>query len=198
MVGGGPVAERRVLTLLDYGAKVLMISPNETDRLAQLVSEGTIETIRREYRSGDLAGAFMVFAATGDPGADSIVRSEAVERGILINVADDPESCSFIVPASFLRDGLVVGVSTSGSYPLLAAKIRDDLKEAYGKEYVEYMRILSDFRRLVFKMYGDEESRRKILARALDPSILERIKAGDGAGAREALLRAADLRLGWD
>src|SRR5580765_3552586 len=99
VVGGGIVAERKVESLLEYGARVSVIAPEVTDRIAELAVERRIELQQRHYKFGDCRGAFVVIAATDEVSVQERVWKEAVAAGQLINTVDEPSRCNFIMPA---------------------------------------------------------------------------------------------------
>src|SRR4030042_1409560 len=107
VVGGGPVAERKVQTLLECDASVCVISPNVTRGLRDLAAKKRVEIISRDFASGDLEGALLAVAATGDASVNRRVSEEAHARGIQVNVVDDPDSSSFIVPSVVRRGDLM-------------------------------------------------------------------------------------------
>ena len=96
---------------------------------------GNIKWIDREYRQGDLAQAFLVIAATDDEETQKQVYEEAAGNNLLLNVADVPQRCNFILPATVRRGDLAISVSTAGKSPALARKIRMELEKRYGPEY---------------------------------------------------------------
>jgi len=150
VVGGGDVAQRKVESLLDAGARqVAVISPRLGDGLAELLRRGRIEHIARGYRPGDLEGAFVVIATTDDPAVNRAVSQEAEANGILVNVADDPDHCNFIVPSTLRRGDLVIGLSTGAQSPALAASLRRQLEQAFGSEYAAFLELAGDLRRRV-------------------------------------------------
>jgi siroheme synthase-like protein len=121
VVGGGPVAHRKVQALQRCGARVTVIAPQICPELTAL-SLTAIE--RRPYRTGDVSGFRLVITATGQPEVDGAVAADAEQAGIWVNSADDLEHSSFILPAVH-RDGPVtVAVSTGGSSPALAGWLR--------------------------------------------------------------------------
>ncbi|MFQ5826028.1 MAG: bifunctional precorrin-2 dehydrogenase/sirohydrochlorin ferrochelatase [Dehalococcoidia bacterium] len=117
VIGGGEVAERKVASLLDCGGRVTVISPRLSPGLEEKQAQGAIEALARDFQPGDLEGAFLVIAATDDPGVNDKIVREARKRGILINVVDQPGECDFIVPSTVHRGELVVAISTGGQKP---------------------------------------------------------------------------------
>ncbi len=112
VVGGGPVAERKVVGLLQAGARLTVVSPRVTPQLDAWAREGRIRLIQRRYESSDLAGQSLAFVATDDGVVNAEVARDARTAGVLINVADDPAHCDFILPAVLRRGEPAVPVST--------------------------------------------------------------------------------------
>ncbi|WP_299755277.1 precorrin-3B C(17)-methyltransferase [uncultured Chloroflexus sp.] len=129
VVGGGPVGERKVRSLLDAGFPVRLISPTATTQLAAWASAGRLVWEQREYRAGDLTGARLVFAATNDRAVNARIAAAASVAGALCNVADDPDGGDFHVPAVHRSGGLTVAVSSHGAAPSRAVAIRDAIAE---------------------------------------------------------------------
>ncbi len=142
VVGGGRVATEKAVGLLDCGALVTVIAPEVDDELARLA----VRIERRGFRRDDVAGRFLVIAATSDRAVNADVSSAAAALATLCNVADDPELCSFILPAIARRDPIVVGVSTGGASPALAQRIRSDVAELIGPEHAELAERLAALR----------------------------------------------------
>jgi len=135
VVGGGEVALRRVRTLMEHGAQVEVVSPNLCPELSQMAATGAIKVTLRDYRSGDLQGAFVAVAATADGATNRQVAEEAVKRGVLVNVVDTPQLCSFIIPSCLRRGAVTVAISTGGKSPALARRIRTELEPSFPHEY---------------------------------------------------------------
>jgi len=146
VIGGGGVALRKVNMLLDHEARVQVISPEFCAELESMIESGRASGVRRGYQSGDLEGAFVVIAATDDQQANERIAREAQDRGILINVVDVPALSNFIVPSYLRRGDLTIAVSTSGSSPALARKIRKKLEAEFGPEYVQLVSLVEEVR----------------------------------------------------
>ena len=131
VVGGGEVANRKARKLLQARARVVVISPEIGAELESVA----VEIHRREYREGDLEGAYLAFAATNVRKVNAAVAREAKERGIPVNVADSPSEGDFALPSTLRRGRLQVAVSTGGASPTLARRIRGELEEAFGPEW---------------------------------------------------------------
>ena len=129
VIGGGPVAERKVKNLLRYGGRVRVVSPDLTDRLSKWASHGKMDYTRSEYRSGHLKGAFLVYAATSDRKVNAKIARDAVRRRLLVNVADAPAESAFILPAVVRKREISIAVSTDGISPAKSVRIRDRIRQ---------------------------------------------------------------------
>ena len=117
VVGGGPIAEGKVTGLLAAGADVTVVSPAVSARAGRGGARGPDRHRARAYRDGDLAGAALAFAATGDVAVNAAVAAEGGRRGVWVNAADDPAHCDFILPSVVRRGALAVAVSTAAPAP---------------------------------------------------------------------------------
>lgn len=131
VVGGGRVAERKVKTMLAFGADVQVISPDLTEGLQRLVDDGKVSYLQRRYAPDVLAGAFLAFTATNERAVNIRAASDAHALGIPVNVADSAAESTFILPAILQRGSILVAVSTGGRSPALAKRVRDRLSELW-------------------------------------------------------------------
>ncbi|WP_278236610.1 uroporphyrinogen-III C-methyltransferase [Isoptericola sp. AK164] len=133
VVGGGPVAARRVRGLLEAGARVRVVAPVLDDELAAAAAAGTVEHAARAYRSGDLDGAWVVHTATGVGDVDRAVAADAEAQQTFCVVAADAAAATAWVPASAGLPGpegdVVVSVH-AGRDPRRAARLRDGVAAA--------------------------------------------------------------------
>ena len=182
VIGGGSVAERKVQGLLESGAIVSVVSPEVTGEIAGLASQGIVEWREKTYTSDDLDGAILVFAATDCREVQKLISLEAEANGQLLNVADDPDSCSFHVPATLRRGDLTLAVSTSGKSPAVAALIRQQLEEEFGSEYDTLLQIMSLVRKhIVLETESRSQAdRKKIYKKILHNDIIDWIRTGQG------------------
>ncbi len=194
VIGGGPVAERKVRTLREAGAKVRLVSETVTPRLRDLAESGEIELVERRYASGDLEGAVVAVAATDDEDVNRGVYTEATEVGIPVNVVDNTALCTFIAPSIVRQGDLVVAISTGGAAPALAVRIRERLEREFGEEYARFLALTAGLRETV-DIPGDQDDRAKAWYRVIDSDVLELVRAGDMDAARE---RATALLLNGD
>ena len=146
VIGGGPVAERKVAGLLHVRARVTVISPTLTASLEEWDIEGQIRHVARIYRAGDLFGYQLAFVTTGDRQVNSTVCREGRALGILVNAADDPAHYDFILPAVVRRGPLAVAIATGGTSPALAGVIRTELDAYLGPDYATLAELSADAR----------------------------------------------------
>jgi siroheme synthase-like protein len=128
---------------LQARARVVVISPDVSPELASMA----VEVRQRPYREGDLEGAFLAFAATDRREVNAAVAWEAQERGIPVNVADEPSEGDFVLPSTLRRGQLQVAVSTGGASPTLAQRIRLELEDIFGYEWASVVEALHRVRR---------------------------------------------------
>ena len=176
VVGGGKVAERKVLGLLSCSAQVTVISPALTEELLRLHAEGRIQWLDREYMHGDLGKAFLVIAATDNEETQKQVYVEAVTCNLLLNVADVPQRCNFILPATLRRGDLTISISTSGKSPALARKLRMELEKRYGSEYRILVNILGAIRPEILASGLPQSEKENLFKNLLHDDMAEWIK----------------------
>jgi len=177
VVGGGRVAARKVASLLEHGGRVRVISPELTPELARRHAAGELEWRATRDRDGDLGDAFLVIAATDDEEVQARVHAEATARRILLNVADVPKWCNFILPATVRRGALSIAVSTGGKSPALAKRLRQELAARFGQEYGELTEILGRLRPLVLAMGKPHLENQELFSRLLHDDLPAWIRA---------------------
>jgi precorrin-2 dehydrogenase/sirohydrochlorin ferrochelatase len=192
VVGGGDVAFRKVRALVDCGAKVAVVSPTLNADLTQLAKAGTIHLVSREYEARDLKDAAFIIAATDRGKVNQKIAKEARKQGLLVNVVDHPDGSDFIIPSLIRRGDLILAVSTSGTSPALAKKIRAKLEQIFGEEYVPLLSVIKEVRKEI------KQQELKVSAedwqRAIDLDLLiSFIKAGEGERAKKVLLEKLNL-----
>lgn len=146
VVGGGEVAERKVKRLLDCDAKVFVISSKLTPELARLNEKNIISHIAKEYSGEQIYGAALVVGATDNQKTNTAIASDARNKGIPVNIVDDPQKCDFILPSLVERGDLTIAIGTGGKSPALARHLREELEAAYGEEYKILLDILGSLR----------------------------------------------------
>jgi len=156
VVGGGPVAAEKAAGLAACGAIVKAVAPELSDELSAL----PVDWREGRYRTGDLDGCFLVVAATSDRAVNEQVYADAEARGLLCNVADVPELCSFILPAVHREGPITVAVSTGGASPALAKRLRTEIAELVQPRHAELARALEALRPEAKQRFATYEERR--------------------------------------
>jgi len=188
VVGGGLIAQRKVTTLLGYGARVTVVSPTVTRRLTASARRGTIRHLARRFRPTDLRGTWLVCAATDEQRVNELVSRAAGARRIFANVVDQTALCSFIAPSIFRRGGLTVAVSTGGGSPALAKKVRRKLQRAIGSEYVPMLRLLTALRGEAQRRLPAFRDRKRYFDELVQGRVFGLVQAGKQRAARREAL----------
>lgn len=187
VVGGGKVAWRKVCSLKNAGAKVVVVSPVFCPEMEK---EEGIELVKQKYDERFLNEAVIVIASTDNEAVNEKVYHDAARKGILVNVVDKPDYCSFIVPSSIVRGDLCITISTGGASPAFARNIRLQLEEQFGNEYGEFIELLSEMRSKVLDEVPDEKIRREILQRIAELDMFGLFKE---TGVNEARKKMLDI-----
>ena len=194
VAGGGRVAERKVLSLLEAGAGVTVVSPSLTPKLEDLSSSGKITHHSRSFQESDVTGAFIVVAATGSVQLNAEIGSSCKKKHILVNVAAPPDESTFIVPSVVDRGALLIAISTSGESPALAKRIREKLEKEFGPEYDLFLHKMSILRSRLMAHVGDEAERNRILNAVADSDVLELLREGKTHEADLEIARLSGLK----
>jgi siroheme synthase-like protein len=184
VVGGGRVAAEKARGLLAAGAIVHVVAPHVGDEVRAL----DLTFDERPYDRGDVAGFRLAVACTDDPATNQAVFDDGEAAGVWVNAADDPERCSYTLPARLDRGRVLVTVSTGGHSPALAAWLRDHLADQVGEEVDALAGLLAEARAEVLAAGGSTLG--ADWRSALDSGMLDLVRAGRLDEARE-LLRAA-------
>jgi precorrin-2 dehydrogenase/sirohydrochlorin ferrochelatase len=190
VVGGGPVGARKAAALAECGAGVTVIAPEVSDSLRELAGHGTVTLLMTPFSPEHLDGAFLAIAATDDPAVNAAVLRAARERGVLVNAAADASDemghGDFTTMATLRRGDLLVGITTGGAGPAVAARLRRELEARFGPEWAPYITLLGEMRQEAKARIGDARRRAEALRRLAEADeIRARIAAGDADGARE-------------
>jgi siroheme synthase-like protein len=188
VVGGGTIAEAKIPAVLGAGARIRLIAPSITPRIAEWVRFGKIDWLPKELAAADLEGAFLVIAATSVPGVNETVFREAEARGILCNAVDDIEHCHFYYGAVVQRGDLQIAISTNGKSPALAQRLRQELEEKFGPEYEAWLQWLGAAREALHANGPTSETTRKLLHELASGPMFEEFlrQAGPRRGHRGA------------
>lgn len=176
VVGAGRVAEEKIEGLLRGGATIRVVAPRATARVRKWAREGEILWQARGYRSSDLAGAFLVVAATSSAELHQRIFREATSRSVLCNIVDDPPHCDFYYGSVVRRGALQMAISTAGLSPALAQRLRKELSRQFGAEYEEWVRFLGAEREKLMRQKISPQRRKQLLHRLASRAAFEKFK----------------------
>lgn len=182
LVGGGEVAAQKAGPLIEAGARLRVVAPDLVPALRARTEAGEAEWQPRAVRPGDTRGAAVVVCATDQREVNRQVSEEARAAGIPVNVVDDPELCTFIVPSTVRRGALQVAVSTGGRSPAFAKFMRKELEQAVGEEYGTLAAIAGHMRDIARDAGISYQQRDETAAAAL-PELLALLREGREADA---------------
>lgn len=192
VAGGGEVAFRKARLLARAQAELHIVAPNAGEAMLALLQEHGGRLDRREVREEDLEGAQLAIAATDDPGVNENVSRWAAERGIPVNVVDQPALCTFYMPAIVDRSPVVVAISSSGTSPVLTRSLKEMNEVMLPARIDRLALLLGSMREEVKSRIADFAGRTAFWENVLDSEIPELVYAGREDQARAALERILD------
>ncbi|MDH3354802.1 MAG: siroheme synthase CysG [Chromatiales bacterium] len=187
VVGGGDIAARKASLLLDADGAVTVVSPELSSQMAQYVKEGRVEHLETTFDIPHLEGMRVVIAATDDRAVNELVSKECQSRSIPVNVVDNPDLCSFIMPSIIDRSPVQIAVSTGGSSPVLARILRARLESTIPAAYGRLASMVNGFRDKVKARFDDVNSRRNFWEGVLQGDVAELVFAGKDEQAEKEL-----------
>lgn len=187
VVGGGPIAARKVALVLAAGAQVEVVAPSADAELRALADGGQLTITPRDFMESDVAGAMLVIAATSSSAVNAAVAAAARAGGILVNVVDQPAECTAIMPSIVDRSPVVIAIGTAGNAPVLARMLRAKLESMIPQAYGELARVLGSLRERVRVALPEARSRRHFWERVLESPAVELLFAGRRAQAVRAI-----------
>ncbi|HUP65689.1 MAG TPA: bifunctional precorrin-2 dehydrogenase/sirohydrochlorin ferrochelatase [Thermoanaerobaculia bacterium] len=187
VVGGGSVAERKVRMLAAAGARVIIVAPEIAASIRTLASAGKVELREKRFAEEDLADVALAFAATADAEVNRAVAAAGRSRGIAVNLADQPDLCDFIVPATFERGPITVAFSTGGKSPALSRYLREALEEEIGPELGRMAGLLGALREPAKEAIPTDEGRADFFSAILRSPARELLASGEEEAALEAV-----------
>ncbi|MFQ2074983.1 siroheme synthase CysG [Aeromonas veronii] len=186
LVGGGEVAERKARLLLDAGAQLTVVAPELDPELAELAASGSIEWLAGEFASEQLAGKWLVVAATDRREVNALVYQSANQAQIFANVVDDPKRSSFIMPSIIDRSPLMVAISSGGKAPVLARLLREKLEALLPQHLGAVATFAGSLRDRVKARFATMGERRRFWERLLGADRLgQALARGDSASANQ-------------
>jgi len=192
IVGGGTVCARKAETMMRYGARVTIVSPEITDEIAAWEADGALVVQRKLYEEADLDGASMVIASTDDRCINARVARDCRRRRIPVNVVDVTHLCEFIVPAIIEKGSIQIAVSTGGKSPAVARTLKEDLQRTIGPEYAELNDLLGTLRKSAKSVLPTDVDRKRFFDGIIAAGVLNMLREGRRREAFEAVAQACE------
>lgn len=175
VIGGGNIAYRKIVSLLECEAEVTVISNEVIKEIKLLIDDKKIKYLRDKYNFKHISDFYLVYAATNDSKVNEAVYSQCSQKNILVNVVDKPEICNFIVPSKVKKGDLTIAISTNGKSPMLARKIRQDLEKVYDYRYELFIDIMGEVRKEVFHTLKDAKKRSEFYKAIVYSDFIDRL-----------------------
>src|SRR5438046_7960189 len=188
VIGGGNIAHQKVVGLLKAGAEVAVVSPELNPEMASLEKAGRFRHVERDYEAGDLEGYILTFVATDDRSVNASVAAEGKERRVWVNAVDDPPYCDFIMPGVAQQGDLIVAVSTSGTSPAMARKMREEIEAFLTEDWALMLELAAEVRAELREKGALVDS--EVWNRALDADLRRLLAEGKRPEAKARLLRS--------
>lgn len=188
IIGGGEVAARKIDLLLKVNARITVISPSFSTSVARLIVKQQLNAIEREYAEGDLQEFNLVIAATDDEDINRRVAKEGKALGVLLNVVDQPDLCSYITPAIIDRAPMIVAMSSSGKSPVLIRMLREQIEKIMPENYGKLADFSFKFRDHVKARISKIKDRRIFWENALRGPIGKAVLQGETTAPEQQLI----------
>jgi uroporphyrin-III C-methyltransferase/precorrin-2 dehydrogenase/sirohydrochlorin ferrochelatase len=173
VVGAGSIAARKIGLLLKAGADVSVVASNIGSEVSELEKQGVIRCLLRNYKPTDLKGVKLVIAATNNAQLNADISIMAQAENILVNVVDNPELCSFLMPSIIDRNPIQIAISTGGASPVLARLIRSKLEASIPSAYGELAKLVENYRTKVKQAFANVDLRRRFWESVLEGPVSE-------------------------
>ncbi len=184
IVGGGNVAYRKVMVMLDFGAKVTVVAEDICDELRKLIAgdranngwfssdaADRITIIKRKFEQKDCDGMEMVIAATDDNALNHEIAEYCKAKGIMVNAVDQKADCSFIFPSYIKEKNLVAAFSSGGNSPVLTQYLKGKEQEILTPFLGELNEYMGQIREKVIAEYDTEAERKRVFKEILCAAI---------------------------
>ena len=196
IVGGGAIALRKARLLQSASAGITAVAPEFSSAFRAFAAQHGVSLVAREFQDADVAGNWLVISATGDPGVERQVFDAATRAGVFCNGVDDIDNCSYITPAIVDRGSVVVAVSSGGSAPVLARRVRERVEAALPAGLGRLAELAKRWRTRVRNHFDTLLERRRFWESVFDGPAATRATNGDIHGAEaemSKLLRSSGV-----
>jgi siroheme synthase-like protein len=192
IIGGGEVCARKAETMLRYGARVTIVSPEFTAEIEQWANDAKLTIQRKRYEVSDIEDAHIIIASTDDTAVNEQIAADARARRIPVNVVDVTHLCEFIVPAIIEKDGIQIAISTGGKSPAVARTLKEDLNRTVGPEYSEVNDLLGSLRDSAKATLPTDVDRKQFFDGIIAQGVLQMLRDGRRAEAYRAIADACE------
>ena len=193
IVGGGKVAERKVLSLLESGAKIKIISPDLTPVLRKKYALKEIKWMRSKWKESRISSnPTLVFAATDDINLNRLIYEKAREENIPVNIVDDPINSDFHIPSVFRRGMLSIAVSTSGVSPAVARHLKNHLRGLVGNEWTTFIKWIEEYRSIIMKSNLSPRKKKSLYRDFIKSDILKSLARNNRRAALKLFKKMKD------
>ncbi|NCS72899.1 MAG: bifunctional precorrin-2 dehydrogenase/sirohydrochlorin ferrochelatase [Deltaproteobacteria bacterium] len=192
VVGAGTIAASKVSALLEAGARVTVVAPEVGPELAERGRRGEVAVRREEVAAHHLDGVWLVVGASGVEAVDRWLAAECDQRRIFLNAVDRPPACTFYVPSVVRAEPILVAISTNGTSPALAGRLRRIVADALPPRVGDLARLLGSFRGEAKARLGSQAERHRLFTSLLDGPLPDLVAAGRIEEARALVARALD------
>ncbi len=189
IVGGGATAARKATSLLRAGATLTLVAPTLNDTLTAQAASGQLQHQARTFQAEDVNGQRLIIAATNDPTVNRQIAALARAHNIPVNVVDDPDACTFLLPSIIDRAPVMIAVSSGRASPVLARMLRTRLESLIPAGYGRLATLAGSYRERVKARFSAQRDRRRFWDRVLQGAVAERILAGQFAEAEAVIER---------
>jgi siroheme synthase-like protein len=181
LIGAGHEIARKLPDLLEIGARVRVIAPAAHPAVQRCAEAGQIEWLQRRYQPGDLTGAFLVIAATGDQSVHDAVWAEGQANGQLVNVMDVISQCNFHATSVVRQGQLTIAIGTGGAAPALAVTLRKRFEKGFGPEYAEFLEYAQALRPIVARRLPTFKQRADFWYELIESNAITLLRQGERA-----------------
>ena len=195
VVGGGEVALRKCRAFLKARADVTLVAPWFCDELKEHAQNNDVTLIDAFFDESHLDGKMLVIAATDNDGVNNSVFELANARNVFVNVVDDQPKCTFIFPSIVDRDPITIAISSAGTAPVLARRLREKLETLIPQHIGPLASLVGSFRDKVKQRFTSFADRRQFWEGVFDSSVVSKVQTGDTAAASVQLEQLLDSKL---
>ena len=179
VVGGGAVAHRKIEALLGTEAKIEVVAKSVAPDVRERCRAAGIPIGERPFAEDDVVGRLLVVAATGDAAVNRAVQEACVKHQVLVNCVDDAEHSTALFPAIVNRGPVTVGISTEGTSPTLARRLRERIEALLPDGVGPLAQYLGSRREHIKTVLADTRSRQMFWDQILDSDLVDVVATGN-------------------